>query len=98
MLYTAVHFGEGGRNKTLHITIPENLDYPGVFDPVLNTYAARYSLRQVKTSNMGSLFKLTYTLSIADTDTEKELIDALRCRNGNLEISMSYQDTAAASL
>lgn len=98
MLYTAVHFGEGGRNKTLHITIPENLDYPGVFDPVLNTYAAHYSLRQVKTSNMGSLFKLTYDLTLRDAAQEKAMIDELRRRNGNLEISMSYQDTAAASL
>lgn len=43
MLYTALHFGEGGRNKTLHITIPENLDYPGVFDPVLREYTRNYS-------------------------------------------------------
>lgn len=65
---------------------------------MLNTYAAHYSLRQVKTSNMGSLFKLTYDLTLRDAAQEKAMIDELRRRNGNLEISMSYQDTAAASL
>lgn len=98
MLYTAVHLGEGGRNKTLHITIPEDLDYTGVFDPVLKEYTTDYTLRHVKTTNMGSLFKLTYDLTLRDPAKEKAFIDELRCRNGNLEISVSYQETAAAGL
>lgn len=98
MLYTALHFGEGGRNKTLHITIPENLDYPGVFDPVLREYTRNYTLKHVKTTNMGSLFKLTYELTLRDPAQEKALIDELRRRNGNLEISLSHQETAAAGL
>lgn len=98
MLYTAVHLGEGGRNKTLHITIPEDLDYTGVFDPVLKEYTTDYTLRHVKTTNMGSLFKLTYDLTLRDPAKEKAFIDELRRRNGNLEISVSYQETAAAGL
>lgn len=98
MLYTAVHLGEGGRNKTLHITIPEDLDYTGVFDPVLKEYTTDYTLRHMKTTNMGSLFKLTYDLTLRDPAKEKAFIDELRCRNGNLEISVSYQETAAAGL
>ena len=98
MLYTALRLGEKGRYKTLHITIPENLDYTGVFDPVLKEYAASYTLRQVKTTNMGSLFKLTYDLTLRDPAKEKAFIDELRRRNGNLEISMSCQETAAAGL
>ena len=98
MLYTAVHLGEGGRNKTLHITIPEDLDYTGVFDPVLKEYTTDYTLRHVKTTNMGSLFKLTYDLTLRDSAKEKAFIDELRRRNGNLEISVSYQETAAAGL
>lgn len=98
MLYTAVHLGEGGRYKTLHITIPEDLDYTGVFDPVLKEYTSDYALKQVKTTNMGSLFKLTYDLTLREPDKEKAFIDELRRRNGNLEISVSHQATAATGL
>lgn len=98
MLYTALHLGENGRHKTLHITIPEALDYTGVFDPVMKEYTTNYTLKHVKTTNMGSLFKLTYDLTLRDPAKEKEFIDELRCRNGNLEISISYQETAAAGL
>lgn len=91
---------DGGASlyKTLHITIPEDLDYTGVFDPVLEQYAARSELKQVKTTNMGSLFKLTYDLTLRDGGQEKALIDALRQRNGNLEISLCQQETGAAGL
>lgn len=98
MLYTALHLGEGNRNKTLHITIPEDLDYSGVFDPVLKEYTTGYTLKHVKTTNMGSLFKLTYDLTLRDPAKEKAFIDELRRRNGNLEISMSYQETNPAGL
>ena len=57
-----------------------------------------YALRHVKTTNMGSLFKLTYDLTLRDPAQEKAFIDELRCRNGNLEISVSYQDTSTNSL
>lgn len=98
MLYTALHLGEGSRNKTLHITIPEDLDYSGVFDPILKEYTTDYTLKHVKTTNMGSLFKLTYDLTLRDPAKEKAFIDELRRRNGNLEISMSYQETNPAGL
>ena len=101
MAYHVLGFG-GGKNvlrcRTLHITIPEDLDYTGVFDPVLEQYAARSELKQVKTTNMGSLFKLTYDLTLRDGGQEKALIDALRQRNGNLEISLCQQETGAAGL
>ena len=84
--------------KTLNITIPEDLDYTGVFDPILSEYASSYELIRVKTTNMGSLFRLTYNLTLRDPAREKEMIDQLRCRNGNLEISVSKQDTTAAEL
>lgn len=84
--------------RTLHITIPEDLDYTGVFDGLLRRYAAEYELTQVKTTNMGSLFRLTYNLTLRSADVEKSLIDELRCRNGNLEITISKQETAAYEL
>ena len=76
MLYNAMSLrtGAGGVTEcTLHITIPENLDYTGVFDPVLAKYTRRYSLTQVKTTNMGSLFKLTYDLTLKDPAQQKKM-------------------------
>jgi hypothetical protein len=78
--------------KTLCITIPEDLNYGEVFDDLLKRYTTRCEVVSVKTSNMGSLFKLTYHITLTDSSIEKEFIDALRCRNGNLEISISRQE------
>ena len=78
--------------------IPEDLDYTEVFDDLLEAYTRRYELTEVKTTNMGSLFKLTYQLSLKDTSKEKEMIDHLRCRNGNLEIMVKNQETTTTSL
>ncbi|MFR1872284.1 MAG: DUF4956 domain-containing protein [Coprococcus sp.] len=101
LLYNKVDFGAGKKAalyKTLHITIPENLDYTGVFDKILKQYTKTYEVVQVKTTNMGSLFKLTYNITLKNVDEEKVLIDALRCRNGNLEISVSKQETIIGEL
>lgn len=78
--------------KSLHITIPEDLDYCGVFDEIFEKYTSRHEIISVKTTNMGSLFKLTYNITIKNPADEKEFIDALRCRNGNLEISIARQE------
>lgn len=80
------------KDKTLRITIPEDLDYTHVFDDLLNQYTTAFEVVSVKTTNLGSLFKLTYNVTLKNVAEEKELIDALRCRNGNLEISMSRQE------
>jgi hypothetical protein len=101
MLYNALRLGDSQRAaqcKTLHITIPEDLDYAGVFDPVLKRYTSAFELKRVKTTNMGSLFKLTYDLTQTDPAQEKPFIDELRRRNGNLEISISQQETATTGL
>ena len=84
--------------KTLTITIPEDLNYTDVFEPLLAEYARDVELVRVKTTNMGSLFRLTYNLTLKESGKEKELIDKLRCRNGNLEISVSRQETTAMEL
>lgn len=92
LLYNYLDFGTGKRMalyKTLHITIPEDLDYTGVFDEILKRYTEECELIQVKTTNMGSLFRLTYNLKLKMASEEKNLIDELRCRNGNLEITVS---------
>ena len=101
MLYSRVNLGarkNAEAYKTLHITIPENLDYTQVFEDLFAEYTNSCELVQVKTTNLGSLFKLTYNLTLQDPQKEKELIDKLRCRNGNLEISVSKQETVATGL
>ena len=101
MVYNSLDLGtrrNTTRYKTLNITIPEDLDYSEVFEPVLREYASSVELTRVKTTNMGSLFRLTYDITLRDPAKEKELIDALRCRNGNLEITVSRQETAVAEL
>ena len=91
---------DGGASlyKTLHITSPEDLDYSDVFDEPLREFTREYELTSVKTTNMGSLFRLTYNITLRDSRTEKSLIDRLRCRNGNLEITVSKQETAIGEL
>lgn len=84
--------GKKSTRKILKITIPENLNYSDVFDEFLEKYTKSYKLKQVKTSNMGSLYKLSYEIVLNDPSIEKEFIDQLRTRNGNLEISLAeYQ-------
>ena len=74
------------------------MDYTGVFEEILSKHTLAHELVQVKTTNMGSLFRLTYNLEVKDDMAEKEMIDKLRCRNGNLEITVSKQETAVAEL
>ena len=69
-----------------------------MFDSILKKYTESYELVNVKTTNMGSLFKLTYQVILKDVAAEKEFIDKLRCRNGNLEIAMSMQETVSCEL
>ena len=101
VLYNCLDFGSKKNAaifKTFNITIPEDLDYTGVFDDILKEYAVSHELVRVKTTNMGSIFRLTYDLTLRDACREKEMIDQLRCRNGNLEITISRQGTTASEL
>ena len=101
LLYNRLDFGSrknAATYKTLTITIPEDLDYTDVFDSIFSAYTLSSELIRVKTTNMGSMFRLTYHISLKDLTKEKELIDKLRCRNGNLEISISRQETTVCEL
>lgn len=101
ILYNHLDFGSkknAAIYKTLNVTIPEDLDYTNVFEEVLSEYTNSCELIRVKTTNMGSLFRLTYNITLKDALKEKEMIDKLRCRNGNLEISISKQDTTVTEL
>ena len=77
------------RSMDLHITIPESLRYVNEFDEVFVKYLKNHRLVQAKTTNMGSLYKLHYRVEMKDAKQGQEFIDELRCRNGNLEISLS---------
>ena len=80
-------FGEGvSEEKELKITIPESLDYTGIFDDIFVTHTRRAELMRVKTSNMGGLYELCYRVTLKNRNTEKQMIDEIRCRNGNLTI------------
>jgi len=101
LIYNRIDFGTK-RNaavyKTLTVTIPEDLDYTGVFDDIFEKYTHSHELARVKTTNMGSMFRLTFHITLRNPAEEKEMIDQLRCRNGNLEISISAQDTTGNEL
>ena len=73
--------------RDIRVTIPENLDYNDLFSDLFAEYTTASKLLRVKTVNMGSLYSLHYRVTLKDTDKEKELLDAMRCRNGNLEIA-----------
>ena len=87
-----------GKYRTVKITIPEDLDYSGVFEEIFREYTTGYELVQVKTTNMGSMFRLTYEVALKASASEKEMIDKIRCRNGNLEVMISRQETTSVEL
>ena len=95
MLYYRLKLGESSKaakERILRITIPESLDYTDVFDDVFETYTSEHKVRQVKTTNMGSMFKLTYDITLKNIEDEKKLLDDIRVRNGNLEVSLSLEE------
>lgn len=89
MMFLLTHIGFGNKkasDKELKITIPESLDYNGIFDDLFEKYTTKAELMRVRTTNMGSLYELQYSIKLNSQSQEKEFIDALRCRNGNLNI------------
>ena len=81
------HFGAGrAGEQQLKIQIPENLDYTNVFDDIFSEYLTSQTLNRVKTTNLGTMYELTYLISMKDERRQKEMLDAIRCRNGNLTI------------
>ncbi len=101
VLYNKIDFGakkNAATYKTITIVIPEDLDYSEIFDDIFREYTSQFDLSRVKTTNMGSLFKLTYNIALKDCKKEKEMLDKIRCRNGNLEITVSKQETTVTEL
>ena len=97
LLLQATGVGRAGAtvDRTLRITVPEDLDHTHLFDDLFDRFTTYHELRSVKTTNMGSLYKLIYNVGLSDPDQERAFIDELRCRNGNLEIALSHQEVAS---
>lgn len=87
LVFSLLPIGKGSVVKELHITIPESLDYNEIFDDIFGKYTSHAELVSTKTTGMGSLYKLTYEITLKDAKNEKQMIDEIRCRNGNLEIN-----------
>lgn len=93
-LFETLDFGQMKHSmRQITIVIPENLDYDSIFDDIFGQATNHYELAQVKTSDMGSLFKLKYLVQLNGKVGEKELMDKLRIRNGNLPITISRSIT-----
>jgi len=82
--------------RQLRILIPEDMDYQGVFDDLLKEYTTRASLERIKTTNMGTLYELTYMVYLKKDINEKKFLDEIRTRNGNLTVIMSKQEREQA--
>ena len=86
-LLQKLRFGaENEKVRSLKITISENLDYEGLFDDIFKKYTNTAELEKVKTTNMGTLYELDYSITLKDEQRVKAFMDELRCRNGNLNI------------
>lgn len=91
LLLNFIGFGAKKENeKVLKIVIPEELDYTNVFDDIFKENLKTYKLERSKTTNMGSMFELKYLVTLKENINEKEFIDKIRVRNGNLKISISH--------
>jgi hypothetical protein len=100
LLLTQFKFGENETDtRILRIIIPENLDYDGLFDDIFKRYAYDAELETVKTTNMGSLYELTYAIRLkTGSAAHKPFMDELRCRNGNLNITLSREQRGREEL
>ncbi len=95
LLYSVLRFGEPRKAvRVLKIFIPESLDYTDIFADIFGEYTQSAEMVQVRTANMGSLYKLSYHIVMKDSRKEKEMLDKIRCRNGNLDVSLGrVEDT-----
>ena len=90
VVYVLSPFGRPQQpEKVLRVTVPEDLEFDGMFDAVLACYTADHELTEVSTTNMGSLYQLEYRVRLVQPGIEKRLMDEVRCLNGNLKVSLS---------
>jgi hypothetical protein len=91
----ATNFGvKKASQKLLKVTIPENLGYEEAFEEIFKNFKVDYELKKVRTTELGSLYELVYAVSIDHLTNQKQLLDAIRCRNGNLDITLTMSPAA----
>lgn len=90
LILEKINFGENKEKvMELKIVVPEDLNFEGVFDSILKKYTNSYNVERVRTRDFGSLFELTYSINLKEDASSKQLLDELRCKNGNLNISLT---------
>lgn len=92
MSFTKIGTPDGAALKALRITVPESLDYEGIFDNILSTYTTFSEVERIKTTNMGSMFQITYKIRLKKGVSEKKMIDEIRVLNGNLDVISARYD------
>ena len=97
LILSKTSFGEKRKIQNLKILIPEDLDYSTVFNDIFEKYTTEYEITKVKTTNLGSMYEISYDVVVKDA-IEKEFIDALRCRNGNLNIVLNHKQNETGEL
>lgn len=98
-IITKLGFGVSkNEDMRLRIVIPEDMNYQGAFDDLFEKYTKTYKLNRVRTTNLGTLFELTYNVILKDSIQEKEFIDELRSRNGNLNIQLNSKESSDIQL
>ncbi len=79
-------------NMLLKITIPEDLNFEGVFDEVLEKYTDEYALKEIRTTDFGSLYELRYVINLPADSDRREFVDEIRCRNGNMDVILTLRE------
>lgn len=97
LLLSKTSFGEKKNKQSLKIVVPEDLDYTTIFDDVFSKYTISHEIAKVKTTNLGSMYEITYDVELKE-NIEKEFIDAVRCRNGNLNVVLNHQKIEVGEL
>ncbi|WP_145333702.1 DUF4956 domain-containing protein [Paenibacillus xylanexedens] len=96
LMFVLSRFNFGGKKsqqKTLKITIPENLSYEEALNEVFHTFKVPFDLKKIRTTELGSLYELVYNVTIHESVNQKQFLDAIRTRNGNLDISLTMSPT-----
>ena len=92
LVFNRIKFFDVDSNiKKLKIVVPENIDYTNMFNDIFTNYVKEYKLEMVKLTNLGSLFELNYRVKLKNNVNEKQFIDDLRVKNGNLKIVLSHE-------
>ena len=93
VILSTVKFGEPKKTRVLiKISVPEDLNFEGAFDEIIDRYTLGYELLQIRTADFGSIYELRYTATISDTADRRALLDEIRTKNGNLDVSITMRD------